>query len=203
MRQTCVITGNFGGAVKPLLSNKVVSYEKITLVEDDNIVENGKNTASVLNEFLSNIITILGIPQYNETGLLSRNLGDPLVKAIIKHRFRHRLQQRKIVIWVCLLVSLKLSETKSWKKINNLKTNEATQSTDIPIKLSKENSDIFEDFDFGNYNNCVFYSIFPNSFENAIKTPVHKKGAATFKDLYRPVSILSNISKIHERLIFK
>ena len=39
--------------------------------------------------------------------------------------------------------------------------------------------------------------------KNAIKTPVHKKGAKASKDNYRPVSILSNISKINERLLFK
>ena len=52
--------------VKPLLSNKFVSNEKITLVEHGNIVESNKNTASVMNEFFSNIITTLGIAQYNE-----------------------------------------------------------------------------------------------------------------------------------------
>ena len=55
------------GVVKPLLSNKVVYNERITLVEDDRIIENDKNTASILNEFLSDIIATLGIPQYNET----------------------------------------------------------------------------------------------------------------------------------------
>ena len=56
----------FLGVVKPLLSNKFVSNEKITLVEHSNIVESNKNTASVLNEFFSNIITTLRNPQYNE-----------------------------------------------------------------------------------------------------------------------------------------
>ena len=46
----------FWGVIKPLLLNKVV-YERITLVEDDKIIENYKNTASV-----SNIITTLGVP---------------------------------------------------------------------------------------------------------------------------------------------
>ena len=52
----------FLGVVKHLLSNKVVYNERITLVEDDKIIENDKNTASILNEFFSNIITALGIP---------------------------------------------------------------------------------------------------------------------------------------------
>ena len=39
--------------------------------------------------------------------------------------------------------------------------------------------------------------------KNAIITPVHKKGAKSLKDNYRPVSILSNLSEIYERLLFK
>ena len=89
------------------------------------------------------------------------------------------------------------------KEINNLKTNKAIQSTDILTKLIKENSDIFGDFIFGKYDNCVSHSIFPNSLKNAIVTPVHKKGAKTSKDNYRPVSILSNISKICQKIMFK
>ena len=73
--------------VKPLLSNKVAYDERITLVEDDKIKENDKNTAYILNEFFSNVITTLGIPQYNETEPLSHNIGDPLMKAIMKYRF--------------------------------------------------------------------------------------------------------------------
>ena len=83
------------------------------------------------------------------------------------------------------------------KEVNDLKTNKATQSTDMPTKLIKENSDIFEDFIFGNYKRYYF----PNYLKNAIITPVHKKGAKTSKDNFRPVSILSNISKIYERLL--
>ena len=89
------------------------------------------------------------------------------------------------------------------KEINNLKTNKATQNTDIPTKLTKENSDIFADFIFENLNDCIAISLFPLTIKNAIITPVHKKGTKNPKDHYRPVSILSNISKIYERFIFK
>ena len=33
--------------------------------------------------------------------------------------------------------------------------------------------------------------------------PVHKKGGKTSKDNYGPASILSNICKIYEKLLFK
>ena len=77
----------FWGVVKPLLSNKVVYNERITRVEGDKIIENDKNTASILNEFFSNVITTLRIPQYNETKPVSHTIGDPLMKAIMKYRF--------------------------------------------------------------------------------------------------------------------
>ena len=80
-------TKTFLGVVKHLLSNKVVFNEKITLVEDDNITENDKNTASIWNEFFSNIITNLGIPKYTEREQGSHIIGDPVMKAVMKYRF--------------------------------------------------------------------------------------------------------------------
>ena len=57
------------------------------LVENDKIVGNDKNNASILNEFFSNIIKTLGILQSNETKPVSHTIGDPLMKAIMKYRF--------------------------------------------------------------------------------------------------------------------
>ena len=187
----------FWGVVKPLLWNKVVYNEKITLIEDDKIIENDKNTASILNEFFSNIIATLGIPQYNETEPVSHNIGDPLMKAIMKYRFHPSIVAIKKNCNSGLSFSFSQVERHEiMKEINNLTTNKATQSTDIPTKLIKENSE-------KNYNKCVSSSIFPNFLKNAIITPAHKKGAKSSKDNYRPVSILSNLSKIYERLLFK
>ena len=70
----------------------------------------------------------------------------------------------------------------------------------MPIKLIKENSDNFGDFIFGVI--IIAFRI-PNYLKNATITPVHKKGAKAYQDNYRPVSILSNISVIYERIMFK
>ena len=42
----------FWKVVKPLLSNKIMSSEKITLVEGTKILKNDKETAKILNNFL-------------------------------------------------------------------------------------------------------------------------------------------------------
>ena len=190
--------------VKPLLSDKVVYSERITLIENDKIVENDKNTTSILNKFFSNIITTLGIPQYNKKEPVSHNIGDPLMKAIMKCRFHPSILAVKKIGNSCSSFSFSQVEgDEIMKEINNLQTNKFTQSTVKSTKFIKENSDDFGDFIFGNYNNCVCYSIFLNILNNAIITPVPKEGVETSKDNYRSVSILSNISKIYERLKFK
>ena len=147
----------FWGVVKPLLSYKVVSNEKITLVENEKIVENDKNTASVLNEFFSNIITTLEIPQNNETEPVSHNIDE----TIMKYRFHSSIIAKKKISNSGLFFNFsQVERDETMKEINNLKTSKTTQSTDIPAKLIKENSDIFGDFSFANYNNCVSYPVF-------------------------------------------
>ena len=190
--------------VKPLLSNEVVSNEKIILVENDKIVENYKKSATDLNNFFSNIIKSLGIPQYKDAEPVGQNISDPVLKEIIKYRSHPSIKAIKEQCNTNLYFSFsQIEHDEIMKELNNLDTNKAIQNTDIPKKLIKENSDIFANFIFENLNNCISHSIFPTSMKNAITTPVHKKGPKTSKDNLRPVSILPNISKIYDRVMFK
>ena len=90
---------------------------------------------------------------------------------------------------------------KSKKKILNLDVKKACQDTDIPTKIIKENCDIFADFIFQNFNNGIASSVFPTSVKNANIAPVIKKDSKNIESNYRPVSILSDISKIYERCL--
>ena len=89
------------------------------------------------------------------------------------------------------------------KELNNLNINKVTQNTDIPAKIIKENSDIFGDFVYSNLNCFINTSIHSSLLKTADITPTHKKDSKSEKNNYRPVSILSNISKVYERIMFK
>ena len=166
--------------------------KKSLLLKKNNIVENDKKTAGVFNNFFSIIITNLGIPQHIEGEPVCQNIDDPLMKAITKHR----LAKKKCISSFCFSFS-QVERDEIIKEINNLKTNKATQSTDIPTKFIKE---IISYFTTTYFNNNVFYSIFPSPMKNAIITSVYKKGKKTSKDNYRPVRILSNASKMFKQI---
>ena len=55
----------FWKTVKPLLSNKSVSREKINLTENEKMLASESKTAETLNNFFSNIARKRNIPKFN------------------------------------------------------------------------------------------------------------------------------------------
>ena len=53
--------------VKPLLSDKVKSSEKIILVKEEETINEDGEMAEILNTFFSNAVKNLKIPEYQET----------------------------------------------------------------------------------------------------------------------------------------
>ena len=87
------------------MSNKIMSSEKITLVEGTKILKNDKETAKVLNNFFSTIIQNLKIPQYKEEDPISAYISDPVMRSIVKYRaLLALLLLRKILIRVHLSI---------------------------------------------------------------------------------------------------
>ena len=76
----------FWKIVKPMLSMKIKSNERICLIENDEIIKTENGTAKALNAFFSNIVLNLDIQQYNEDNPTCENINDPLLKAIFRYR---------------------------------------------------------------------------------------------------------------------
>ena len=135
---------------------------------------------------------------------ICENINDPLLKAIIRHRNHPSIVAIKKFCNSKSHFSFKnVQREEILKKLNNLNINKATQNTDIPTKIIKKNSDIFGDFIFSNLNCCINTSSYPLLLKRADINPVHKKDSKSEKYKYRPFSILSNISKVYEKIMFK
>ena len=82
------ITGNknFWKTVKPFLSDKSVNSDKIHLIENGELINSKSKTAKVLNEFFSNIVKNLKIPEYENLNCNFEKVKDPVLKAILKYR---------------------------------------------------------------------------------------------------------------------
>lgn len=53
------------------------------------------------------------------------------------------------------------------------------------------------------FNQCIDLAIFPDALKIARITPVHKSGTKTDMSNYRPISVLSCIAILYEKLIYK
>ena len=194
----------FWKTVKPLLSDKVAGKDEIHLIENNELVKTDLEIAEVLNNFFSNIVQNLGISRYSNNEPLVSNTNDATLKAILKYRnhpsiiaIRSKCKDKGNFNFI------EVDQKQIEKEILKLDVNKASQSSDIPIKVLKENSDIFSNFLCNSFNNSIKLSTFPEILKHADITPLYKKGKKDIKGNYRPVSILPNLSKIFEKCMFE
>ena len=94
------------------------------------------------------------------------------------------------------------SHKETEKERNNLKIKKASQKSDVLLKIIKENVDNISYFLYHKFNNSLSCATFSTSMKYADVIPIHKKDDKTDKENYRPISILPNLSKVYERLMY-
>ena len=125
-------------------------------------------------------------------------LWDPVLKAIFKYKDHPSVKAIKRVPKSKDLFNFSnLEKREILQEIVCLDASKACQDTDVPTKIIKENADIFTDFIHPSINASINNGDFPSFLRLANVIPVFKK------DNYRPISILKNISKVYERILFK
>ena len=199
----------FWQTVKPLFSDKIKSKENITLVYEEEIIDNDENVAIIFNSYFSNIVENLGIIAYEESKenkLPINTFHDPIESANVKYQNHPSIISIKERMGDLELLNFRfktIGYQQVLEEINNLDSKKASQKADIPIKVIKLNTDIITNFVFHNFNNSLSSSNFPLEMKQADVIPIFKKGDKTDKENYRPISILTILSKIYERLIYE
>ena len=139
----------------------------------------------------SSIVQNLDITGYSNKKPFLDNFKDSTIKAILKHKHQPstatiRNQCKKEIEHLIL----------------NHDVNKISQSSDIPLKIVKDNIDIFSDFLCASFNSSINLRKFPKNPKLADITPLYKKGKKDIKVYYRPVSILPSLSKVVEKCDF-
>ena len=170
-------------------------FAPVTLNENDLLIR---------NEY--KIVPNLGIEIDQQYFSNVSNIFDPVERAIKKYQ-----KHRSISIINKMVSSVENEASFSFtcvtaddisKEIKRLFTKKATQETDIPTKVIKQFPNLFIDFLHKSINSYLTEGTFPNDFKKAVVHPIHKKEYKTEKPNYRPISILPNLSKIYERLLY-
>ena len=195
---------NFWKTVGPLFLEKAFHKESIILNNSNKTISNNEELAVTFNKHFSKLVESLHIDKTLASNIASSDITDPGFNAIKKYE-NH--PSTKTIKHFTSGKDLKFSfifETKNkiLAEIHNLDNKKACQESDIPVKIIKDNADIFSEFIFHNFNNSIFDATFPSELKNVNVIPVFKKKDRINVENYRPVSILPNLSKIYERCLY-
>ena len=198
----------FWKTVKPLFSEKTMSTENITLVENNVIVSEDEKVANIFNSFFSNAVKNLNIEQYEHFSFDEYFLcketenEDSVLRAIEKYERHLSVRKIKEVTDQSSSFSFKPTDLKSViKEIANLSESKATPIESIPAKILKDNYNIIGRKMVIDFNSSIKSGIFPHNQKLADISPIFKNDIKISKENYRPVSILSALSKISEKLM--
>ena len=193
----------FWKIIKPSFSDKIVTRDRIHLTKNGEVVKTELETAETLSNFFGDVIKNLMIPKYSEYDPSIDRVENRTIRAILKYRNHPSIlaiRERKNAQINFCFKELPIEEIQ--KEILNLNNKKASQNFDIPTKIIKENSDIFEKALCSFINHWIKSFTFPSCLKKADVTPIHKKGKKDKKENYRPVIILPVLSKIFERIMF-
>ena len=172
----------FWRTVKPLLLDKIKLSEKIILVEqretldtdvniDDDIVNEVK-IAEIFNRFFSNAVIDLKIPDFHGAVLLADNISHPIFKAILKYANHPSTITIKDLNNASMFSFSNVSVADVEREIRKLDPRKATQNTDIPVRILKQNLDFFGNYICDFFNEYVDKGVFPSILKDAYNTPV-------------------------------
>ena len=197
----------FWQTVSSFISDKIKSKESIILVNTNNIESNEFDVAKTFNEFFSNIVKNLEIPEYQrEDNLHIRLSSNPVLHATMKYRNHPSINTVRQYCRAQRFPSFYFSAVDKnavRKEIIKLSNKKATQDTDIPVKILKGNEEFFAEQIYLQFNEGIFVSKYPSNFKFASITSAFRQGSRYLKDNYRPISILPVVFKIFEKLMCK
>ena len=158
---------SFWKYIKPLLSEKNARSNKITLVEDNSILENNDKIAETFNNFFTSAVSNLNIPPFVDPSVEIDHIEDPILCII---------EQYKNLPSIVAINEKSFHSSIYQREIFNLDVSNASQGSDIPTKIIKMNADIFAQVLYV-FSRSLEVGEFPSGMKLVNVTPGHKKGS--------------------------
>jgi len=192
---------DFYKIVRPFYSNKgMKSSCHIQLLENDEIISNPSSVANVMNKNFVAVADSIGRPvdrqllQLDDECFVNtsveRHKDHPSINLIQNHPEHH-----------CDFEFRQVSPMKVETILGKLNTKKATGYDKIPAKLVKTAAPVISAPLSGIINDSFKQSKFPSQAKVAEVGPIYKKDSELDKNNYRPVSVLTCLSKVVETCI--
>jgi hypothetical protein len=193
---------HFWDTIKPFITNKGCKNTQELMIEhNSDILTNPKDVADAMNKFYIDIASHIGADVTVPSSDFN-NLEDYVNDSISLFKEHPSVK--------CINESFSKSEDFDFKPIScqsmynilqSLDTSKATGYDDISAKILKLSSPVLYVPLTNLFNKCILNSIFPTELKCANVYPVYKKDNPMIKKNYRPVSVLTSISKVFEKLV--
>ena len=187
----------FYQTVQPFISNKPPTVPPVQLAEGECLIKDETEIANVMNNYYTNIARNIG---QNDTELC--DLSDELFvdKSILKYKDHSSiLKIKQNVTNVSMFNFDAVSHAKIRKNLLNVNVSKGAGYDCIAPKILKLAAVNLTPHITSLINDMFTSSVFPKQLKKAEICPLYKKGSNLDKANYRPVSILTSISKLFQK----
>ncbi len=194
----------FWKTVKPLFSDKIKTSSSVTLLENGELISDDKAVAEIFNEYFANITSSLGIEETGSNLVSTDDIDDPVELAVVKYSLHPSIKRIAENFRPTEMFVFRPSSTEEIEvKIKRLNPKKGSSKGSIPARVLKENSDLLVPHVISTYNTCISEVYFPDELKAGDISSLYKKDDAFYKKNYRPITVLSSVSKVFERLMYE
>ena len=195
----------FYNLIKPYLTNKgALSSDDIILLESNVLVSNDKKIVDIFNDYYTNIVEYTCGSAPTDIATIQHLIcHDSIIDEIIEtYRDHPSILRIKTIHPKCSTFSFKsVSESEILNLLRSVDSKKSVGIDTIPPLIIKESAEILARPLTQIINESIKENVFPSQAKIAAILPFFKKDDRLNKKNYRPISILSSISKIFEKVL--
>ncbi len=147
---------------------------------------------------------MLGIEETGPNLVSTDDIDDPVELAVVKYSLHPSIKRIAENFRPTEMFVFRPSSTEEIEvQIKRLNPKNGSPKGSIPARVLKENSDLLVPHVISTYNTCISEVYFPDELKAGDISSLYKKDDAFCKKNYRPITVLSSVSKVFERLMYE
>ena len=193
-------TQTFWNTLRPFYTSKGSrAVQNIQLLEEDQLITSPVNVADIFNEYYTNITSTIG--SHVEASTLQCDDADFISFSNEKHKDHPSVKKISERHTASDFSFTQIPPAETEKILNKMDTKKATGYDSVSSKVLKIAAPVISIPLTAVINKCVTTAKFPSDCKKAEVGPIHKKESLLNKKNYRPVSVLTGVSKVIEKCI--